>query len=115
MPWRSAAGARCISAIVTRIRSTLVALHDTISSMCNEEHFQRALGQVIAARRRRQGISQETLAAIAHMSRTYIGDIERGARNIAISNVVKVANALGTTPSGLLAEVETVLSDEARR
>lgn len=50
----------------------------------------------IAVRKRRQelGISQEELAERAKLHRTYIGDIERGLRNLSLVNIEKVIQAL---------------------
>jgi hypothetical protein len=36
---------------------------------------------------------------------TYIGGIERGERNVSLLNIVKIARALNTSPSRLLADV----------
>jgi transcriptional regulator with XRE-family HTH domain len=54
-------------------------------------------------RKRREGIdlTQEALAEKAGLDRTYISDIERGSRNLSISNIVRIAKALGTTASDL--------------
>ena len=53
------------------------------------------LGENIRARRRANGLTQRELAERAKLHRTYIADLERGARNVSILNVVRVARALG--------------------
>lgn len=52
--------------------------------------------------RARQGFSQEELAAICGLHRTYISDIERCERNLSIDNVEKIAKAFNISVSELL-------------
>ena len=52
--------------------------------------------------RERAGISQETLAELASVDRTYVSGIERGKRNPTIVVLAKFAKALGTTAAALL-------------
>lgn len=54
--------------------------------------------------RREQGISQEKLAELAELHRTYIGSVERGERNITIDNMERLARALGVSIQTLLEE-----------
>jgi transcriptional regulator with XRE-family HTH domain len=54
----------------------------------------RAVATRVRERRLELGISQEELALRAGLHRTYVSDIERGNRNIAITNVVRLADAL---------------------
>jgi transcriptional regulator with XRE-family HTH domain len=53
------------------------------------------LGNNIRERRRVSGLTQRGLAERANLHRTYIADMERGARNVSILNVLRVARALG--------------------
>lgn len=41
-----------------------------------------------------KGVSQESLALLAELDRTYINSVENGKRNISIVNIEKIANAL---------------------
>lgn len=52
--------------------------------------------------RKDKGLSQEALADIAGLHRTYIGAIERGEQNVSLDNINKVAKALHIKPSSLL-------------
>ncbi|MCB1659725.1 MAG: helix-turn-helix transcriptional regulator [Pseudomonadales bacterium] len=52
--------------------------------------------------RKRKGLSQEELASRAGLHRTYIGMIERGEKNITLSNIIKLSHALNIIPSTLL-------------
>jgi transcriptional regulator with XRE-family HTH domain len=54
--------------------------------------------------RKAQGISQEKLAELAGLHRTYIGSVERGERNITIDNMERLARALDITIQALLGE-----------
>lgn len=53
-----------------------------------------AYGEKIKAIRKSQNISQEKLAELAELDRTYISDIENGKRNVSIETVFKIAKAL---------------------
>ncbi len=53
--------------------------------------------------REQKGWSQEQFAFEASIRRTYVSDIERGARNPTITVVEKLARPLGVTTSELLA------------
>lgn len=54
--------------------------------------------------RQQLGITQEELAWRASMHRTYIADIERGARNVSLRSVANLAKALEVTLGELLAQ-----------
>ena len=54
----------------------------------------REFGLRIQQERKKLGMSQEELAFRAGMHRTYIGMIERAERNITLSNIKKLADAL---------------------
>ena len=56
----------------------------------------------LRARRKEIGISQETLADLAGLHRTYVGSIERCERNVSIDNIEKLAIALNTDIADLL-------------
>jgi len=60
-------------------------------------------GAAIRARRKALGLSQETLAHEAGIDRSHMGKIERGERNVTLLNVARIARALESKPSDLLA------------
>ena len=51
--------------------------------------------------------SQEEFAHVSGLHRTYIGQIERGEKNISFANLIKVSGVLGVSLSELLAGLET--------
>ena len=66
----------------------------------------RNFGSRVREFRTRRGWSQEKLAELCDLHRTYIGGIERGERNVSLENIVKIAKALDITASELLKGVE---------
>ncbi len=51
-----------------------------------------------------RGLSQEALADLAGIHRTYVGSVERGERNIALDNIHALADALGVSAARLVAD-----------
>jgi transcriptional regulator with XRE-family HTH domain len=52
--------------------------------------------------RKTKNISQEELAALCNVHRTYIGSIERGERNVTLSTLEALSAALGVSVPQLL-------------
>ena len=59
-------------------------------------------GKRVREERMKRGISQEKLGALAKVHRTYVGMIERAEKNITLTNMEKVARALGLKVSNLI-------------
>ncbi len=64
----------------------------------------KAFGARVRVFRLRKGLSQESLARVAKIDRTYIGGIERGERNVGVKNVWRIADALGISAAELFRE-----------
>jgi transcriptional regulator with XRE-family HTH domain len=62
--------------------------------------------------RHQHGISQEALADLAHLHRTYIGSIERQERNLSLDNVERIARVLGVHITVLLMEPDDDLPNK---
>jgi len=60
-------------------------------------------------------MTQEELADKARIHRTYVGDIERGARNVALRNIEKLANALDLCIADLFANYFAVTKRRSAR
>ena len=72
-----------------------------------ERSIQIAFGDAVRDARVNHGYSQEELADLCGMHRTYISDIERGLRNVSLENIEKISAALDTPLSVLLEQIET--------
>ncbi|MGK0401926.1 helix-turn-helix domain-containing protein [Alcanivorax borkumensis] len=66
----------------------------------------KKLGLAIRHRRVQLRLSQEELADLSGLHRTYVGSVERGERNVAIDNMLNIAVALGCKLSELLVSAE---------
>lgn len=69
------------------------------------------IGKRIREERLRSKLTQETLAEDVDLTTAYIGQVERGERNLTLDNLVKVANRLGVTVDYLLTDSLTSTSD----
>jgi transcriptional regulator with XRE-family HTH domain len=64
--------------------------------------IRRSFGLRVRALRQALGLSQEALAEIAGLHRTYVGSVERGERNVTLSNIYALADALRVPAQELL-------------
>jgi len=63
-------------------------------------------GKAVRRVREQKGLSQESLADLCHLHRTYIGGIERGERNVGLLNLLRLSKALKVLPSELLQDFD---------
>jgi transcriptional regulator with XRE-family HTH domain len=61
----------------------------------------RVFGERIRTLRQDRGLSQERLAEMAGVHRTYLSSLERGERNVSLDNIIAIAEALGVSPADL--------------
>ncbi|NML29024.1 helix-turn-helix domain-containing protein [Zoogloea dura] len=66
----------------------------------------RRFGLVVRRHRVARGWSQEEFADRAGLSRSYSGEVERGNSTPSLATVLKIAEALGASPSVLVEEAE---------
>lgn len=67
-----------------------------------------AFGQALRELRAERGLSQETVALEAGLNRGYYSGVERGVRNVSLTNIAKIAEALGVPASELLVRAEAI-------
>jgi len=73
----------------------------------NANHNGRTIvARNLRARRLKKSLSQEELADLSGLHRTYVGSVEREERNISIDNIERLAVALDLTISELLDDNE---------
>ena len=75
----------------------------------------RIVAQNVRATRKAAGLSQEALAYEANVDRTYVSQVERRQRNLTISVLARLAQALKTTPDKLLIAPVTAVPKRSRR
>lgn len=79
------------------------------------EDLRRQIGMRVRQWRQKKSLSQEALADISEINRTYMGEIERGEVHVTVATLDKIAAALGMAVSTLLLGVghgfETYSSD----
>ena len=66
----------------------------------------RLLGERVRARRESLGLSQEALADRAGVHWTFLGQVERGQRNLSLHNLLKIAAGVGVDPAELVRGLE---------
>jgi transcriptional regulator with XRE-family HTH domain len=78
-----------------------VKQHTWLAEKMKEEECRILFGKHIAQLRKDKGLSQDKLAWHGEMSRSFIGEVERGLRNPTLSNICKLADALGVKKADL--------------
>lgn len=79
-----------------------------ISPLSNSAPLKQLFGATIRKYRQKLGVSQEELAWRAEMHRTYLADVERGARNLSLSSIARLVNAIGVPLSAFFSTLESV-------
>lgn len=64
-------------------------------------------GQRVRTRRNELGLSQEALGHLVGLHWTFVGQVERGRRNLALHNILKLAGGLQVDPAELVQGMST--------
>lgn len=68
-----------------------------------------AFGEVLRAKRKAMGLSQEKLALDVGLERTFVSMLERGQRQPSLTTMLKLAPALDCSAADLVSDVERLL------
>jgi len=77
--------------------------------------LKKGFGAELRRRRIASGISQERLAELADLHRTYISAVESGRRNLTLESIQRLATALGASVGSFFSSVEGLTNDVPKR
>jgi len=72
----------------------------------DENDIKRLLGASIREIRKQKGYSQEHVAELAGLHRTFFGNLERGVHSVSVYNLFLIAKALNVKPSEILDQMQ---------
>ncbi len=72
--------------------------------MISKPSARRIFAENLRKARQAKRLSQEDLAELANLHRTYVGSVERAERNVSIDNMERLAAAIGVALPELLRE-----------
>jgi ribosome-binding protein aMBF1 (putative translation factor) len=83
--------------LVRKVRGPIVINAAFIVKMgkIQSARIQKQFGERVRELRKEKGLSQEALALVCDLDRSYVGGVERGERNVSLLNIHKIASALG--------------------
>ncbi len=71
-----------------------------------EEMWLVALGETISERRQYIAMTQQQLADLSGVHRTYISDVERGVRNVTVTTLYRLSTALEITTAKIFSQAD---------
>jgi transcriptional regulator with XRE-family HTH domain len=74
-----------------------------------EADLAKAFGVALREQRQHRELTQEALADLAQLNRTYVGLLERGQRQPSLETVFQLADALDVSASRLVSRTEALL------
>jgi len=75
----------------------------------HRDYILELFAEALKTFRKKREISQEKLAELAKLDRSYIAGLESGVRNPTLITIIKIAKALNVCPSDLISEMEKQL------
>jgi ribosome-binding protein aMBF1 (putative translation factor) len=91
-----------LSYAVSTVGSNSLGLFLVTAGASELSDVQVRFGNRLREIRERVGVSQEKLAELAKLHRTYVSSVERGRRNISLVNIERLADALGVSLAELM-------------
>ena len=88
-------------------------VENTIEKTFDSETLLTGLSYVIKQIRKEKQLTQEDLSCDVGLARGYLSDVECGARNFSMKNLVKIANGLDVRPSELIRLAEEYMKRRA--
>lgn len=73
-----------------------------------------AFGQRVREIRKSRGLSQEGMAALAGVDRSYMGHIERGEKNITLTKIYQISDALGIEVADLFPRTKNTICTSSK-
>lgn len=67
-----------------------------------ENRLLSLFGERVRTERLARNLSQEQLASLADLDRTYVSGVERGKRNVSLVNILRLSKALNISMSSLI-------------
>ena len=98
-------GSRCVFYSV--VRECTGSEPAWVSPRAETAPYRKALGLVIRERREELELTQEEVGYWAKVDRTYMSTLESGQRNPTLETLIRLAEALDTVPSEILAAAES--------
>ena len=84
-----------------------------VGAQMNKTEFKVRFGGALRALRHTHGFSQQELADRSGLHRTYIADVERGARNISLEAMTKLAHGLQVSIREFFPDQDSVATVQA--
>lgn len=76
---------------------------------------EEAFGTVLRRLRNELGVSQEQLAFMCDLDRTFISMLERGVRQPSLASIIAISKALNTPPSEVIREVMGLINEDHKK